>query len=343
MAMDRAALARLEQGLRDIRADPREWFVLEGNRLVVAGLVTLAFAAGVAVMSSAGIVTTIGPTRITYMFQALITWNVTLITIVVSINQLVLSRELNAPGELQDRIENVIEYRESVEETTDRSPLPVTPADFLTALLEGAEETARRLDETVGEHEEQYPPEVSEFTSEFSKRIERNRADVERSQSSTFSGLVTLLETDFSRELYEAYRLKTRYGDDLPPEAGDLIDEQMRSIEQIDVARQYFRSVYVQSELARLSRTLLYVGVPALFGGVLLLFTYTTAAELPLSVAALEVLIPVVVVLSFAPLAVLFSFVLRITMIAQRTVAITPFTTPGGSAGVTDERGLTEE
>jgi hypothetical protein len=39
-------------------------------------------------------------------------------------------------------------------------------------------------------------------------------------------------------------------------------------------------------------------------------------------------IIPLTVAISFTPLAVLFSFVVRIAVIAERTVSILPFTTP---------------
>lgn len=96
----------------------------------------------------------------------------------------------------------------------------------------------------------------------------------------------------------------------------------------MDIARQYFKSIYMQSKLARLSRILPYVGVPAVGSGFLMLLVYAGATAPSVDAGYLRVFVPIVVILGFTPLAILFAFVLRVAMVAQRTVAITPFTTP---------------
>lgn len=145
-----------------------------------------------------------------------------------------------------------------------------------------------------------------------------------------------MLETNFSHRLHEAYRIQTVYTDEFPPPANDLFSELMTSLQQIDIARQYFRSIYIQTELARLSRILLYVGMPAVASALLLLYVYTSASGMPIPNGYLEVIVQAVLVLGFVPFAVLFSFVLRIAAVAQRTVAITPFTTPEQEVGFRD-------
>lgn len=78
------------------------------------------------------------------------------------------------------------------------------------------------------------------------------------------------------------------------------------------------------------------MGTPAV--GCTLLFLYMTASngESLVSIAHLEVIVPTVLILEFVPLAVLFSFILRIAAVVQRTVAITPFTTPDQKFGFRD-------
>lgn len=102
-----------------------------------------------------------------------------------------------------------------------------------------------------------------------------------------------------------------------------------RRIKDVDIARQYFKTMYIQEELSYFSRLLLYVGVPAEFLTVAALVAMSqsgsTLSGLPLT---LPVLAPVIVTVAFTPLAMLFSFVIRVATVAQNTVSPAQFTTP---------------
>ena len=330
-------VGRFERGLLKVLTQPRRWFVLSGDRLVVAGALILVFALAVVTLSVTNLVAPSESTQILYLFQGLVTANVTLVTIVVSINHLVISRELNAPGELQDRIQSVIDYRDRVEDTTHQAAVPVTPSDFLVVLLDGTRETSQQLGGLVEELDSQpYREDVKALVAALTQRLDHIRRQNERSQSGIFSALASLLETNFSQQLHEAYRLHTVYEHELPDAGHDLLEELMDGLRQLDIARQYFRSIYIQTELARLSRVLLYVGTPVV--GITLLFLYMTASngDSPLSITHFQLLVPAVLILGFAPLAILFSFIIRIAAVVQRTVAITPFTTPEQEFGFRD-------
>lgn len=322
-------LARFKRGVSKLLSEPREWFVLVGDRLVVAGLVTSAFALCVLALAVTGVFAVENPSHMIYLFQVLVGGNLTLITIVLSINQLVLSREFNTPGELDARIENAIAYRDRVSATTHRDAVPVTPADFLLVLLDGTRESAQRLGGVAeGSGNDRFREEADALVTQLRDHTDHANDVLENSQDGVFSALAVVLRTNYSHQLREARRLRTAYEDELASESHEVLDELIESLKQMDIARQYFKSIYVQSELSRLSRILLYVGLPSVGGALLTFLVYvggpgpvTTANyTLPLALAA--------VTLGFAPLAVLFSFVVRIAMVAQHTVAITPFTTP---------------
>ena len=325
---------RIESEFRKFRSNPYQWFVLVGDRLVVAGALTVVFSLGVVILIHTDIVAVTETTQLLYLFQGLIAGNLTLITIVLSINQLVLSREFNTPGELEDRIENAISYRKSIAETMNEPTVPVTPARFLAVLLDGARENAQRLSGGIeGSNSDQLADDVDSLVSEITSHNDHISDVLSRSQGGIFSALAVTLETNYSHQLNEAFRMQAVYGDELSSTDQELLDELIQSLKQIDIARQYFKSIYMQSELARLSRILLYVGVPAVMSAILLLLIYASAPEPPIRIEHLKLIVPVVVILGFVPLAVLCSFVLRIAMVAQRTVAITPFTTPTQEAG----------
>ncbi|WP_135824080.1 hypothetical protein [Halorussus ruber] len=101
----------------------------------------------------------------------------------------------------------------------------------------------------------------------------------------------------------------------------------MSRLRQIDVARQYFKTLFMQSELASLSRILLSVGVPAEIVSTMMLVAAAGPSAQTFYGGVPPLLLAATVAVGFAPLAVLFAFVLRIATVAQRTAAITPFTT----------------
>lgn len=323
------SFTRIRSEVRKFRSDPYRWFVLLGNRLVVGGILTLAFSLGVAILTYTNVVVVTDAAQLLYLFQALIAGNLTLVTIVLSINQLVLSREFNTPGELEKRIESVIDYRKYVAEIVNEPTVPVTPASFLAVLLDGTQENAQRLNRSIeGSNSDHLVEDVNNLVSEITSYNDHISDVLSRSQDGIFSALAVTLETNYSHQLNEAFRTQAVYEDELSSTDRELLDDLIRGLKQIDIARQYFKSIYMQSELARLSRILLYVGIPAVMSATLLMLIYASTGKPPIGIASLKLIVPLAVIIGFVPLAVLCSFVLRIAMVAQRTVAITPFTTP---------------
>ena len=100
-------------------------------------------------------------------------------------------------------------------------------------------------------------------------------------------------------------------------------------LEALAVARQTFKTLYVQHELAVLSRELLYVGVPTLVGGGLLVVGYPAAVEALGLTWLLVALAASSITLVFLPFVVLLSYSLRLATIAARTADFGPFV-PGG-------------
>lgn len=122
----------------------RDWFLLDGDRHLVVALT----AAGVFLLLSAVTVSKLAPLEdlqpLFYVLGGLIGGNLTVITVVVSINQLLLSRELQAPPDLQSQIEGIIEYRSDVEDAAGQVA-PVEPLGFLRLLFENTRGEAQRL------------------------------------------------------------------------------------------------------------------------------------------------------------------------------------------------------
>lgn len=94
--------------------------------------------------------------------------------------------------------------------------------------------------------------------------------------------------------------------------------------DEFDVARKYFRAVYITEELPFLSRVLLIVGLPAqLLAATLAVYDLATIEAFP--AAAIVGATLVATVACFEPLAILASFVLRPSWVAQRNATVMPF------------------
>lgn len=305
----------------------REWFLLNGRRhlVFVVALVALFWTFTLLVMS--GLVPLGSTQPLFYLFGGLISGNLTVITVVVAINQLLLSQEFYTPNELESQMEGIVDYREGIRDAVDQVP-PVEPLGFLRLLVESSREEAQSLGglaftEAGGELHDELEPIVTDLTA----KADEVDALLQRSDPSTFDVLSTTLATNYSKGVNRLRRILYRH-DRLPEDVAGSIETLIHHLEDIDVARQYFKTIYLQEELASLSKQLFYVGLASLavVSTGLLLLTSSAGASVPPRQFALVV--PGLITAGFAPITLLFVYILRIATVSKRTAAIMPFTTP---------------
>ncbi|MFC7155921.1 hypothetical protein ACFQPA_10690 [Halomarina halobia] len=319
---------RLGAALADARRRWIEWTLLEGDRAVVAAGVLAFVLAAVGAIELLDVATLSDRQPLYYLFSALLGGNLTLITVVISINQLLLSRELKSPGELRTEIDDVIEYRRDVERTAERDVAPVKPSEFLDFLLQNARRQAQVLGGlSVGVGAERAWWEISDLVTTITDRTDEIDRQLNGADDGIFGALSTTLRTNYAEQMHRARRIRAAYGDALPEETLEALDDTVERLQELDIARQYFKNLYLQDELSRLSRILLYAGIPAEVVAVGVLLAFTTPPDAT-TTASLDVVLPLAVTIGFAPLAILVSFILRTATVTQRTVATVPFTTP---------------
>lgn len=306
----------------------KQWLLLDGNRFAIASIFAVVFGLVYLVLSTSGIAPLADMQPLYYLFSGLITGNFTLITVVVSINQLVLSQELESPGQLQSEIERTVDYRETIEEVTNRTA-PAEPSGFLRLVVESARQDVQRLGGTaVNTLPADARGEIDEIVTDLTDEFDRIDRLVEESESGVFNTLSTTLEVNFAHEIQRLSEFRRVYADDISAEVDEEIDETLDRLREIDIARQYFKSMYLQVELSRLSRYLFYSGIPAVGVALAALFVMTTLSDLPFAEPAQTVVFPITVMVGMLPLTLLFSYILRTATVTERTAAITPFTTP---------------
>ncbi|WP_233738005.1 hypothetical protein [Halocatena pleomorpha] len=142
----------------------------------------------------------------------------------------------------------------------------------------------------------------------------------------TFNVLSTTLTTNYARQINHTRRIRSQYEDHLSETTIDALDRLIDRLQEIDIARQYFKTIYLQEELSSVSRLLLYAGLPAETVAIAFLIVLTSTPAVTDSVLYF-LAFPLAVTIGLLPLALLFSYIIRIATVTQRTAATIPFTT----------------
>ncbi|MFB6151415.1 MAG: hypothetical protein ABEJ40_06385 [Haloarculaceae archaeon] len=308
------------------------WLLLGAGRWLVAALTLGVVGAGVAVVLRVdpaplrGAVEAADPVET--LFQALLTAIVTGVTLVVSINSLVLSQELGAVGDQRERMSASMTFRGDVADELGVPASPPEPSAFLRSLVELTGERAERFrdaagvaDGTVRERVDGYVDDLTHNSSDVADRLDG-------AQFGTFEVVFAALDFNYSWKVYEARRLRGEHGDELGDEALGALNDLIDALRLFGPAREHVKTLYFQWELIDLSRAMLYSAVPALVvsvGGILALDNPGSVPGSTAGVANLGWVTLAATLVALAPFAVLLSYVLRIATVAKRTLAIGPF------------------
>mgnify|MGYP000132653861 FL=1 len=309
------------------------WFLLGASRWLVAVLVLGAVGVAVAlalVVDPQGLRAGVDAgDPIETLFQALLTAIVTGVTLVVSINSLVLSQELGAVGDQRERMSGSMEFREEVADELDASASPPEPSAFLRSLVDLTGERAERFrdavstgaDETVRDRVDAYVDELVDNADAVGTRLDG-------AQFGTFEVVFASLDFNYSWKIYEARRLRGEHGDQFDDDATAALEELVDALRLFGPAREHVKTLYFQWELIDLSRAMLYAAVPALFVSISAILTLGTVDSVPGTTVGVANLAWVVLggtLVALAPFAILLAYVLRIATVAKRTLAIGPF------------------
>jgi len=263
-----------------------------------------------------------------YLFSPFIGAIITGTSIVVTINQLVLSQELGAVGDQRSRMQEAVQFQTDVESKLDGGITNPEPTAFLDDLVGGIGTRATRLTEaTTTDHETERAASVDEFVEDVTRNVETVRDDLEGAQFGTFELMMAALDFNYSWKIYAARRIRHQHGDSLSGDASEALDELIDLLKFFGEAREHFKTLYFQWELVNLSRALLYIAVPALtVVGVFLMYVdATTVYGTTLGVDNLVWLSSGGFALGVAPFVVFIVFILRIATVAKHTLAMGPF------------------
>ena len=316
---------------RDVPNPVVRWIFLTGSRLRVAAVLSLLFVVLAALLIEFGLVY-VGPgsNLSTALSSGMLSGLLTLLTVALSINQLILSRLFGSAGSLSDQLEGTLDYRRSVEDIAEVAVSPNEPGAFLTFLADTLkhrlEDFRREAASTTvtfdaGDDPGAYTSAVSDYAEHLSTAEDFDNP---------FKVMLLVLGEDYAEHLDTTREFQGRYGKRLPDETAEALDDVLELLKAIATMRQFFKTLTLQQELARLSRELVYTGVPAVLVTYFLSFVYTSASDMPTAID--PVYMPIIVAVAtgviLAPLAVLVISLLRIATVSLYSVSVGTFTPP---------------
>jgi len=305
--------------------------LLRTNRFAVTGvLAAFVFAAFIlfAVLLDPSLQSEIRSTdTIETIFSAMIGVVVTGTTLVVTINQLVLSQETGPLGDQRQRMSDAMDYRTYAQDLLG-GVVPVDPSAFLAALVAEVERRSEVLDRIVAGDDEELERQVGEFVDSVHGNAEYAEDQLEGAQFGTFDVLFAALDYNYSWKIYEARRLRNEHEDAVTDETDDAFEGLIEVLKFFGPAREHFKTLYFEWELINLSRAMLYSAVPALvvvLGMILFVDNPGSIVGTTLGVENLVWVASAASTIALVPFMLLLSFILRIATVAKRTLSIGPF------------------
>ena len=316
------------------------WLFLDGDRHAVAAALLLGAFLALLGLGSVGAIAVDEPDAVRGIAGGLIPGLFTFLSIVLAINQLVLSQEYGSADEIRTRVEALREYRTDVEADAGRAPSPIVPTEFLALIARTLESEATTLEDRAAALDDERRESVVSFAETVRADAGRATEILSRSEPGRVNAILSVLDYPYSRQLYEARRIRSAAaepngagetdekndasdGDALPPAVDDALVDLVETLEFFSVARTHFRTTYTQRVLAQLSRLLLLIGAPALLATFVLGLLPTVSA--PILERYQLVIVSGLLTVALAPFAALFAYILRVATVSERTIAVGPF------------------
>ncbi len=243
-----------------------------------------------------------------------------LVSIVISINAIVLSHEMTSLDREHDRIAGPIDFREQFGNLTETGESPSDPAAFLEMMARQVEERARRLEDNVAGVDASFAGDVRTFVSSIKEMV----AHLEEVPTSgvQFGVFWNGMEVDYGpyadrpRALLSSHDEGTR--EQRQTGVGDLVE----ALELFAVGKEYFKTLYFQQEVSRLSQSLLVISLPAIIlnATTILAIDAGTFPDVWLfGLPPLQSLVFFAFSVSLVPYLLLTSDMLRLLTVARRT------------------------
>ncbi|WP_255170337.1 hypothetical protein [Natrononativus amylolyticus] len=302
----------------------QDWILVKADRLFVAAVISVATFFLFLGLGELGVISFVNDDSITRLAGGMIAGTFSLVTLVVSINQLILSREFTAAGEAREQLEGVLSFREEVAEVSSVPASPASPTRLLELLVAAIYDRATDLEEVAEDHDDDVREVIQQYVEDVTESTEHIDRVLKESTFGTFSTVSATISYDESWHLYVAEHLRERHSDELSEEAHESLENLIEAFKMLDIAREHFKTTYLQRELTRFSQLTIYCGVPAILAAMLIGFVYGDITGPSISVVYLPFVVSGLIAVVVSPLALLTAFILRTATLTRRTASTGP-------------------
>jgi len=195
------------------------WFLLKADRwLVTAILVAIVFGTllgmGYLYPTAENAIRT--SDSVDTLFQGLLTATITGVTLVLTLNQLVLSQEFGAVKDQRERMDGAMQFRQDVADVIQTPVSPSRPAQFLRALVQVSGDRAEELRDSVSDTtDEALKTEVEDFTDSLVENADRVSEGLDDARFGGFDVISSALNFNYSWKIFTGRRIHERYQDTL--------------------------------------------------------------------------------------------------------------------------------
>lgn len=301
-----------------------EWVLVDGNRLLLTLAISGVVFASLVVSYQLDIIDFTNDDSITRMASGMIAGSFSLVTIVVSVNQLILSQEFSSAGEFEDRFEDVLEFKRGVEDATGVPAAPIAPTPILELLAADIRYRASALADAIDGHDDRADRErITRFARRVETETDRIDETLDTGGVSVFDALRAAIRYDDAWQFYAARHLRNDTPS-LSPEAERAFDRLLDGLRLFSTAQAHFKTVYLERELTRFSQLTVYCGAPAIGAPVLIALLYGGLGGATIQLTYHPYVISLLVTVVFVPVGLLISYILRTATLTRRTAATGP-------------------
>lgn len=302
----------------------REWVLVEGDRLFIATIVSVAVFLLFLVLNGIGFVAFVNDDSVTRLAGGMVAGTFSLVTLVVSINQLILSQEFASAGDAHEQLEGVLGLRTDIADQAEVPASPASPTRLLELLVESIHHHATTLADAATRDDLEDRELIVAFTNSIEESTDRIDTTLENTKFGTFKAVSASIEYDAAWQLYVARQLRGRSEESLSDETANALDELIETLELFITAREHFKTTYLQRELTRFSQLTLYCGVPAILAAMTIGFVYADIGGSTISGVYLPYVVSALLAIVVSPLSLLASYILRTATVTRRTASIGP-------------------
>jgi hypothetical protein len=254
------------------------------------------------------------------ILNTLLSGMILLVSIVVSINSIVLSHDMSSVNNQEDRVKGASSFRRKLSDLSRPEENPSDPTSFLKVMSRAIRERAQRLDDDIDGLDPDGTEEIRAYAASVAEMAEKLGA-VENTDGAEFAVLWKGMEFKYGAQMERSRTLRSVQSGD-PGSMEDRFDSLIDALELFAIGKEYFKTLYYTQEVSKLSQTLLVITLPAILINASTILAIN-AEVLPdfwlLGVPPLQIFVAAAFTVSLAPYLVLTAYMLRLSAVARLT------------------------